>query len=164
MFLNSPWETLPVLHSVGSRWGVLKNRTEISCQVNLKWADQGTWRRKAILRSEDLVWNLPHKQLETGWRGTLEGMDLRSDQSGKTWLWCHSGLIAPGNCRFWKQLLPSLLLWQLSQPSRKKFAEGAPVLCGRLLSYVGPEDSGQVEQEHMGNLSTSGMGDSILHN
>jgi hypothetical protein len=55
------------------------------------------------------------------------------------------------------------LLWQPSQESRKELEEGAPVLCGRLLNEVGPRKMGQVEQEHMSDLSTSGLGDSILH-
>jgi hypothetical protein len=42
------------------------NRTEMSCQFNLEQADKGTWRRNTILRSEDLVWTLPNKGLETG--------------------------------------------------------------------------------------------------
>jgi hypothetical protein len=41
----------------------------MSCQFNLELADEGTWRRKAILRSEDLVRKLPQKWLETGWGG-----------------------------------------------------------------------------------------------
>jgi hypothetical protein len=41
----------------------------MSCQFNLEQADKGTWRRKAILRSEDLVRKLPQKWLETGWGG-----------------------------------------------------------------------------------------------
>jgi hypothetical protein len=31
--------------------------------------EEGTWRRKAIPRSEDLARNLPHKWLETGDEG-----------------------------------------------------------------------------------------------
>jgi hypothetical protein len=43
----------------------------MSCQFNFELADEGTWRRKAILRSEDLVRKLPHKWLETGGGGAL---------------------------------------------------------------------------------------------
>jgi hypothetical protein len=53
---------------------------------------------------------------EWGLKGVLSG----SDQSGKTWFWCHSGLTAPGTGRVLRQLLPGLLLWQPNQPSRKK--------------------------------------------
>jgi hypothetical protein len=45
-----------------------------------------TWRRKAIPRSEDLAWKLPHKLLETGGGGALQGVLRWSDQSGKVWL------------------------------------------------------------------------------
>jgi hypothetical protein len=54
---------------VGSILGVLWNRTEISCQFNLEEAEEGTCRRKAIPRSEDVARKLPHKCLETGGGG-----------------------------------------------------------------------------------------------
>jgi hypothetical protein len=59
---------------------------------------------------------------------------MQSDQSGKTSLWCHSGLTAPGTWVVLRQLLPGLWLWLPSQPSTKKLKEGAPVLCRILLS------------------------------
>jgi hypothetical protein len=55
--------------------GVLWNRTEMSSHLNLEQADEGTWRRKVILRSQDLARKLPHKWLEPGggraWRDCL---------------------------------------------------------------------------------------------
>jgi hypothetical protein len=71
--------------------------------------------------------------VEAGGGGALEGVLMRSDQSGKTWLWCHRGLNAPGTWRVLRQPLPVLLLWQPSQARRKKLEEGAPVFCGRLI-------------------------------
>jgi hypothetical protein len=47
--------------------------------------EEGTWRRKAISRSEDLARKLPHKWLETGGGGAIEGVLKWSDQSGKNW-------------------------------------------------------------------------------
>jgi hypothetical protein len=64
--LYLPPETLPDLQNAGSRLGVLWYRTEMSSHLNLELADEGTWRRKAILRSEDLARKLPHKWLELG--------------------------------------------------------------------------------------------------
>jgi hypothetical protein len=58
----------------------------MSCQFNLELADEGTWRRKAILRSEDLVRKLPHIWMETGGGGALEGVLMWSVLSGKTCL------------------------------------------------------------------------------
>jgi hypothetical protein len=55
MSLYSLPETIPVLQNVGSRLGVLWNRTEMSSHLNLEQPDEGTGRRKAILRSEDLA-------------------------------------------------------------------------------------------------------------
>jgi hypothetical protein len=69
---------------------------------------------------------------------------------------------APETWRVLRHLLLVLLLWQPMQPSRKKLKEGAHVFRGRLLSYVWPRKMGQVDLEHMGDLSTSGLGDSIL--
>jgi hypothetical protein len=65
VFLLSPPESLPVLQNVGSKLGVVWNRAEISPHLNLEQADEGTWRRKVILRS-DLARKLPHKWLEPG--------------------------------------------------------------------------------------------------
>jgi hypothetical protein len=49
-------------------------------------------------------------------------------------------------------------------PAKQEEPGGStPVLCRRLLSYVGPRETGQVQQENMGDLTTSGMVDSILH-
>jgi hypothetical protein len=45
-----------------------------------------------MLRSKHLARTLWHKWLETGFGGTVRGMLTGSDQSGKTRLWCHSGL------------------------------------------------------------------------
>jgi hypothetical protein len=74
-------------------------------------------------------------QVAGAWRRWgLEGVLTLSHQSGKTWLWCHSGLTTSGTWRVLRQPLPGLLLWQPSQPSRKKLEEIDPVLCGRLLS------------------------------
>jgi hypothetical protein len=123
--------------------------------------NEGNWRRRAILRSEDIARWLAHKWLAPGVGEALEG--VQSDQSGKTWWWCHSELIILGIWRVLRQLLPGLLLWQPSQPSRKKLEEGAPLLCGRPVSEVGHREMGQGQQEHMGDLSMSGLGDSILH-
>jgi hypothetical protein len=66
--------------------GVLWKRTEMSSHLNLEQADEGTWRKKAILRSEDLARKLPQKWLELGGGRALEGVLTQSDQSGKTWL------------------------------------------------------------------------------
>jgi hypothetical protein len=53
--------------------------------LDLEQADKGIWRRKVILRS-DLARKQPHKWVEAGGGGALEGVLMRSDQSGKTWL------------------------------------------------------------------------------
>jgi hypothetical protein len=83
----------------------------------------------------------PMTQVAGDWRWVAWSLVLsQSDQSGKTWLWCHSGLTAPWPWRVLRQLLPALLQWQPSQPSRKKLKEGGPVLCGRLLSEVWPRE------------------------
>jgi hypothetical protein len=50
---------------------------------------------------------------------------MQSDQWGKTWLWCHSGLTAPGTWRVLRHLLLGLLLWQPGYPSKKRLKEGA---------------------------------------
>jgi hypothetical protein len=42
---------------------------EMSCLFKLEQADEGKRRRKAMLRSEDLVRKLPQKWLETEWGG-----------------------------------------------------------------------------------------------
>jgi hypothetical protein len=57
----------------------------MSSNLNLEQADEGTWRRKVILRS-DLARKLPHMWLEPGGGGALEGVLMQSDQSGKPWL------------------------------------------------------------------------------
>jgi hypothetical protein len=67
VFLYSPWETLPILHTVGSWLGDRWKKTVMSCQFNHDQADKGTRGRNSILRSEDLVRKLPH----SSWR--LEG-------------------------------------------------------------------------------------------
>jgi hypothetical protein len=139
-FLYSPQRTLPVAQTVGARLGGFRNRREMSSQFHLEQAEEGIWKRKAMLRSEDHARTLSHKWLETGRGGSLEGVLTQSDQSGKTWLWCHSGLTAPRTWSVLRQLLLGLLLWQPSQPCRKKLKEGAPVLCGKLLSYVWPRE------------------------
>jgi hypothetical protein len=51
--------------------------------LNLEQANEGTWRRKAILRSEGLARKLPHKWLELGGSGALEGVLIQSDKSEK---------------------------------------------------------------------------------
>jgi hypothetical protein len=50
-----------------------------------------------------------------GGGGALEGVLMQSDQSEKTWLWCHCGPTSPGTGSVHRQLLPGLLLWQPSQ-------------------------------------------------
>jgi hypothetical protein len=79
-------ETLPVLQNAGSRLGVLWNRTEISSHFNLEQADERTWKRKVILRSEDLARNWPQEWLEPGGSWAFKEVLKQSDQSGKTWL------------------------------------------------------------------------------
>jgi hypothetical protein len=91
-------ETLPALQNEGSRLGAVQNRTEMSSQLNREQADEGNWRRR-VLRSEDLARRLAHKWLASGGGGALEGVHTPSDQSGKTWLLCHSGLTAPDSQR-----------------------------------------------------------------
>jgi hypothetical protein len=62
------------------------------------------------------------------WIGSsLEGMLTQSDQSGMTWLWCHSWLTATGTWIVLRQHVPGLLLWQPSQWSRKNLEDGVPV-------------------------------------
>jgi hypothetical protein len=114
--------------------GVVWNRTEMSSHLNLEQADEGNWRRGAILLPEDLSRRLAHKCLVPGGGGSLEGVLWKSDRSGNYWLWCHSGLTVPGTWTVLRQLLPGVLLWPLRQPSRMKVVEGSPVLCERLLS------------------------------
>jgi hypothetical protein len=76
VFLYSPPETLLVLQNGGSKLEVLWNKTEMSSHLNLEQAEEGTWRRKAILRSESLAWKLPHKWLELGDGGALKLIHL----------------------------------------------------------------------------------------
>jgi hypothetical protein len=45
----------------------------MSCQFNLEQAEEGTCRRKAIPRLEDLARKLPHKCLGNGGGGGLRG-------------------------------------------------------------------------------------------
>jgi hypothetical protein len=99
MELQRPWgvfehttETLPVLQNVGSRLGDFWKRTEMLSHLNLEWADERSWRRKVIFRSEDLSKKWPQEWLELAGSWALEGVLTLSDKSGKTWLWCHSGL------------------------------------------------------------------------
>jgi hypothetical protein len=133
VFLYSPQETLPVHHTVGSILGVLWNRTEMSCQFNFEQTDEGTWRRKAILRSEGLVRKLPQKWLETGWGG-LRGraytvQPIRKELIGMSQLaHCHWNLDSPEAAPAWpvamaaqpaKQEEPGrrcpCFLWKISQ-------------------------------------------------
>jgi hypothetical protein len=79
-FLYSPQRTLPVIQTVVARFGVLWNRRVMSSQFHLEQAEEGTWRRKAMLTSEDLARTLSHKWLESGWGGSLEGVPMQSDQ------------------------------------------------------------------------------------
>jgi hypothetical protein len=58
----------------------------MSGQFNLERAEEGTWRRKAIPRSQDLARKLPQKWVETGGAVALDLVFTWSDQSGKTWL------------------------------------------------------------------------------
>jgi hypothetical protein len=57
----------------------------MSSNLNLEQADEGIWRRKAILRSEDLARKPPHKRLELGGSRALERVLMQSDQTEKTW-------------------------------------------------------------------------------
>jgi hypothetical protein len=58
----------------------------MSSYLNLEQADEGTWRKNAILRSEDLARKLPQGWLDPGGGGALEGVLMLSNQSGKTWM------------------------------------------------------------------------------
>jgi hypothetical protein len=108
-----------------------QDKIDMPFQRSMSW--QGIMKEKRNAQ----IWRSGQEtatQVAGDWRGrTLEGVLTWSDQSGKTWFWCHSGLTAPGTWRVLRQHLPGLLLWQPSQPSMKKLEEGAPVLCGRLL-------------------------------
>jgi hypothetical protein len=73
-----------------------------------------------------------------------------------------SKLTSPGTWSVLRQLLPCPFLWQPGQPSSKDQEGGAHVLCERLLSKVGHRETGQVDQEHMGDFSPSGLGYSLL--
>jgi hypothetical protein len=53
----------------GCQIGVLWNRKEMSSQFHLEQAEEGTWRRKAMLRSEYLARSMSQKWLETGVEG-----------------------------------------------------------------------------------------------
>jgi hypothetical protein len=48
--------------------------------------EEGTWKRKAIPRSEDLARKLSHMWLETGRGGVTVGVLKCSDLSRTTWL------------------------------------------------------------------------------
>jgi hypothetical protein len=54
----------------------------------------GIWSSKALHRSKHLARTLWPKSLDTGGGGSVRGMLTGSDQSGKTKLWCDSGLTA----------------------------------------------------------------------
>jgi hypothetical protein len=86
MFLYSLPETLPVLQNADSSLGVLCNRTAVSSQLNIEQADERSWRRKVIFRSEYLARKWPQECLEPGGGWALEGVLMLSNQSGNTWL------------------------------------------------------------------------------
>jgi hypothetical protein len=71
--------------------------------------EEGTWKRNAILRSKILPGNC-QMWLETLWGGVTEGVLTLSDQSGITWVLCHSGLTTSGTWRVLRQFLPGLFL------------------------------------------------------
>jgi hypothetical protein len=51
-----------------------------------------------------------------------------------------------------------------AQPTKQEEAGGrCPCLVWKTSHLNGAREMGQVEQNHMGDLSTSGLGDSILH-
>jgi hypothetical protein len=58
----------------------------MSSHLNLVQAEEGTWRRKAILKSEDLARKLQQEWLEQEEGGALEVVLMQSNQPGKTWL------------------------------------------------------------------------------
>jgi hypothetical protein len=130
----------------------------MTSHLNLEQADEGSWRRKVIFR--------PGNCHTSGWR--LEERGLRRSAYRvrpirKNLVVMSQWAEIPGTWRALRQLLSGLLLWQPSQPSRKKLDEGAPLFCGRLVIELRSGETGQGQQEHIGDLSTSGLGDSKLH-
>jgi hypothetical protein len=85
-FLYSPQRTLPVTQTVGTRFRVLRNRREMSSQLHLVQVEVGIWSSKTILTSKDLARTLSHKWVDRAGEGSLEGVLIQSDQSGKTGL------------------------------------------------------------------------------
>jgi hypothetical protein len=65
--------------------GVVWNNPEILFWLNLEQTQEGNWRRRVILKSEDRERKLEHEWLAPGGGGVIEGGLTQSDQSGKTW-------------------------------------------------------------------------------
>jgi hypothetical protein len=66
----------------------------ISVELSKRWGGKLEMSHLQI-RSSCLL--LTPKWLVCGEGGTLTGVLTQSDQSEKTWLWCHSGLTSPGS-------------------------------------------------------------------
>jgi hypothetical protein len=89
--------------------------------------------------------------------GALAGVFMQSDQSEKTWLWCHSWPTSPGTGNDHRQLLPGLLLWQPSQ-SMEEAGGRCPCFVWQLSQLtVGCRKWRQGQQQNMVHLNSSGL-------
>jgi hypothetical protein len=114
VFLYSPVEILPILQNEASRLVVVWNRRGMSSQLNFEKVRRELEEMSHLqIRRSYLL--LAPKWLDCGEGGALAEVLKQSDQSEKTWFWCHYGPTSPGTGSVHRQLLPSLLLWQQSQ-------------------------------------------------
>ena len=146
--MYSPERTLPEVQTLGARLGVLVTGDKYHPSSTLDKLMREHEGDKPCSEQNTLpgACDKSDKTLEGRVvRGSAYAVCPRRKNMFVMSQWVHTS----GRARVLRQLLPVLLLWQPSQPSRKKLKEGAPVLCARLLSFVwSTEMTGRQAVEH----------------